>query len=99
MGSISVGAQKTKVDAESANSDIERDAYGISFAVNENLSVGMGVSDVEYDAKANDEESTEFGATYTSGGMTVGLQNITKDNINGTAVDHEMTELQLTLAF
>ena len=99
MGSISVGAQKTKVDAETANSDIERDAYGVSFAVNENLSVGMGVSDVEYDAKANDEESTEIGATYTSGGMTVGLQNITKDNINGTAVDHEMTELQLTFAF
>jgi hypothetical protein len=28
--------------------------------------------------------------------MTVGFQNITKDNINGTAVDHEMNELQLT---
>jgi len=99
MGSISVGAQKTKVDAETANSDIERDAYGISFTVNENLSVGYGVSDVEYDALANDEESTEVGAVYTSGGMTVGLQNITKDNIDGTAVDHEMTELQLTFAF
>ena len=99
MGSISVGAQKTKVDAETANSDIERDAYGISFVVNDNLSVGYGVSDVEYDALANDEESSEVGAVYTSGGMTVGIQNITKDNINGTAVDHEMTELQLTFAF
>jgi outer membrane protein OmpU len=99
MGSISVGAQKTEVDAEAAASDIERTAYGISFTVNENLSVGMGVSDVEYDALANDEESREIGAVYTSGGMTIGLQNITKDNINGTAVDHEMNELQLTLAF
>ena len=99
MGSISVGYQVTKVDAETANSDITRDAYGISFAVNENLSVGMGVSDVEYDAKANDEESTEIGAVYTSGGMTFGFQNISKDNINGTAVDHEMTEIQLTMAF
>ena len=99
MGSISVGAQKTKVDGEAADTDIERDAYGISFTVNENLSVGYGVSDVEYDALANDEESTEVGATYTSGGMTVGLQNISKDNINGTAVDHEMTELMITFAF
>jgi len=99
MGSISVGAQQTEVDAETTASDIERKAYGISFAVNENLSIGMGKSDVEYDAKANDEESTEIGAVYTSGGMTIGLQNITKDNINGTAVDHEMHELQLTLAF
>ena len=99
MGSISFGAQKTKVSAEAANSDIERDGYGVSFAVNENLSVGMGVSNVEYDAKGNDEESTEYGATYTSGGMTLGFQNITKDNINGTAVDHEMTEIMLTMAF
>ena len=38
MGSISVGAQKTKVDGEAANTNIERDAYGISFTVNENLS-------------------------------------------------------------
>ena len=99
MGPISVGAQKTEVDEGAANSDVERDAYGISFMVNENLSIGYGVSDVEYDDLANDEESTEIGAVYTSGGMTVGLQNITKDNINGTAVDHEMTELQLTFAF
>ena len=99
MGSISVGAQKTEVDAEVAASDIERDAFGISMVVNENLSVGVGKSDVEYDANANDEESREIGAVYTSGGMTVGFQNITKDNINGTAVDHEMNELQLTFAF
>jgi outer membrane protein OmpU len=99
MGSISVGAQKTKVDAETAASDIERTGMGISFVVNENLSIGYGVSDVEYDALANDEESSEIGAVYTSGGMTIGLQNITKDNINGTAVDHEMHELQLTFAF
>jgi outer membrane protein OmpU len=99
MGSISVGAQKTKVDAETAASDIERTGMGISFVVNENLSIGYGVSDVEYDALANDEESSEIGAVYTSGGMTIGLQNITKDNINGTAVDHEMHELQLTYQY
>ena len=99
MGSVSVGAQKTKVDAETAASDIERDAYGVSFVVNENLSIGYGSSDVEYDAQSFDEESTEIGAVYTSGGMTIGFQNITKDNINGSEVDHEMNELQLTFAF
>jgi len=99
MGAISVGAQQTKVDGQTANTDIERDAYGISFMVNENLSIGYGVSDVEYDAKSFDEESTEIGAVYTSGGMTIGLQNISKDNKNGAAADEEMTELQLTFAF
>jgi len=31
--------------------------------------------------------------------MTIGLQNIAKDNKNGAAADEEMTELQLTFAF
>ena len=99
MGAVSVGAQRTDVDGEGASRDIERKAMGISMMINDNLSVGYGVSDVEYEEHSFDEESTAIGAVYTSGGMTVGLQNITKDNINGTEVDHEMTELQLTFAF
>ena len=99
MGSISVGYQKTDVDATAASEDIERTAYGISFAVNENLSIGYGSSDVEFEEFTPDEESTELGAVYTSGGMTVGLQHIQKDNREGTAQEEEMTELQLTFAF
>ena len=48
MGSITVGAQKTSVDAETAAQDIERNSYGISMAVNENLSLSYGVSDTEF---------------------------------------------------
>jgi outer membrane protein OmpU len=99
VGPISVGAQQTKVDHQTANSDIERDSYGITFAVNENLSIGYGVSDTEFDALALDEENTGIQASYTSGGMTVGVVNNTKDNSNGAETDLEMTELKLTFAF
>jgi outer membrane protein OmpU len=99
MGSVSVGYQKTDVDATAANEDIERTAYGISFAVNDNMSIGYGVSDVEFEEFTPDEESTEVGMTYTSGGMTFGLQRINKDNRQGVAAEEEMTELQLTFAF
>ena len=99
MGSISVGYQKTDVDATAANEDIERTAYGISFAVNENMSIGYGVSDVEFEEFTPDEESTGLGGTYTAGGMTVGLQHIQKDNRQGVTAEEEMTELQLTFAF
>ena len=99
VGPISVGAQQTKVDHQTANSDIERDSYGITFAVNENLSIGYGVSDTEFDALALDEENTGIQASYTSGGMTVGVVNNTKDNSNGANTDLEMTELKLTFAF
>jgi len=99
MGSISVGYQQTDVDATAASTDIERTAYGISMAVNENMSIGYGVSDVEFEEFTPDEESSEIGVVYTSGGMTVGLQHIEKDNRQGTARAEEMTELQLTFAF
>ena len=99
MGSVSVGYQKTDVDATAANEDIERTAYGISFAVNENMSIGYGVSDVEFEEFTPDEESTGLGASYTSGGMKIGIIHNQKDNREGVTAEEEMTELQLTFAF
>ena len=101
MGGISVGYQDTTVSPETASTDVERSAYGISFAVNENLSVGYGVSDTEYESSAItlDEENTGIGIAYTSGGMKLGIINNTKDNANGSAGEDEMTEFQLTFAF
>ena len=99
MGGISVGYQTTEVDVTAANSDIERTAYGISFAVNDNLSVGYGVSDTEFDALTPDEENVGIGIAYTSGGMKLGIINNTKDNPEGVTGAEEMTEFQLTFAF
>ena len=98
-GPITVGVQNTKVEKDAANTDIERDSYGITFAVNENLSIGYGVSEVEYDALSNDEESTGIQASYTSGGMKIGFVNNKKDNLNGGTTDMEMNELMLTFSF
>ena len=99
MGGISVGYQTTKVDVTAANSDIERTAYGISFAVNDNLSVGYGISDTEFDALSLDEENAGIGIAYTSGGMKLGIINNQKDNAGGAAGDDETLEFQLTFAF
>jgi outer membrane protein OmpU len=101
MGSITVGAQKTSVDAETAAQDIERNSYGISMAVNENLSVSYGVSDTEFDESGlKDEENSGVSASYTAGGMTVGIVHNSKDNEGGTdQTDRSVTELKLTLAF
>ena len=101
MGSITVGAQKTSVDAETATQDIERNSYGVSMAVNENLSVSYGVSDTEFDESGLvDEENSGVSASYTAGGMTLGLVRNSKENEAGTSgTDREVTELKLTLAF
>jgi outer membrane protein OmpU len=100
MGAVSVGYQTTDVDVTAATSDIERTSYGISFAVNENLSIGYGISDTDFEASTTDEENTGIGIAYTSGGMKLGIINNTKDNAGGTAGGQdEMTEFQLTFAF
>lgn len=99
MGPVSVGIQNTQIDKVAANTDIERDSYGITFAVNENLSIGYGVSDTKFDALPLDEENTGIQASYTSGGMTIGFVNNTKDNAGGADTDLEMNELMLTFAF
>jgi outer membrane protein OmpU len=101
MGSITVGAQKTSVDAETAAQDIERNSMGISMAVNENLSVSYGVSETEFDESGlKDEENSGVSASYTAGGMTIGLVHNSKDNEAGTdKTNREVTELKLTLAF
>ena len=102
MGSITLGAQQTTVDAETINQNINRTSYGVSFAVNEDLSISYGVSDVEFDEKSKtaDEENSGVSVSYTAGGMTIGLVHNTKDNEVGVAnTDREGTELKLTFAF
>jgi outer membrane protein OmpU len=99
MGPISVGVQNTKIEKDLASRDIERESYGITFAVNENLSIGYGVSDTDFEQYTIDEENTGIQASYTSGGMTVGVVNNTKDNMGGVDTDKEMTEIKLTFAF
>ena len=101
MNGISVGYQVTDVAAAAASSDIERTAYGISFAVNDNISIGYGVSDTEFESSSLtlDEENTGLGISYTSGGMKLGIINNKKDNAGGSAGADEMTEFQLTFAF
>jgi len=99
MGAVSVGYQTTDVEKTLASRDIERTAYGISFAVNDNLSIGYGISDTEFEQFTPDEENVGVGIAYTSGGMKLGLINNTKDNAGGVAGAQEMTELQLTFAF
>ena len=101
MGNISVGYQTTDVEPTASGSDIERTAYGISMAVNDNMSIGYGISDTEFESSSLtlDEENTGIGMSYTSGGMTLGIQNITKDNPGGSAGEQETTEFQLTFAF
>ena len=100
-GPITVGVQLSEVDKTAADSDIDREAAAISFAVNENLSVSYGLSNVEYeDSTKVDAESTGISASYTMGGITIGAVNNKTDSFGGSSgTDREFTEVSLSFAF
>jgi len=100
MGPVSVGYQVTEIDHQTASSDIDADHYGISFAINENLSVSYGENTVDFEASTSDEESTGFSASYTAGSMSFVLVNNEKLNATGSSTaDSEMIELKMIMAF
>jgi len=98
-GMATVGIQKSNIDKSSADED--RIAYAISLAINENLSVSYGISDVDFEtASLVDEESSGVSASYTMGGMTVGLVMNSTDSVAGSAgTDAEVKEVSVAFAF
>ena len=100
-GPITMGVQLSEIDKTAANTDVDREHVAISFAVNENLSISYGISNVGYEAAAKtDEESSGFSASYTMGGMTLGAVANKSDSLTGTAgTDRTFTEVSLAFAF
>jgi outer membrane protein OmpU len=100
-GPLTLGVQLSEIDKTAANSDVDREAAAVSFAVNENLSVSYGISNVEYELSTkSDEESSGFSASYTMGSMTIGAVANKTDSLLGTAgTDRTFTEVSVAFAF
>ena len=83
----------------------EVEAYGISMAVNENLSISYNQHNMTYkkNAAANpdvEQQSTGIAIAYTMGGASIAIQNNSMDNVTGTSgTNDEITEVSLSLAF
>ena len=100
-GGITVAYQKSKVDYEStATSDEDAVHYGVSLAVNDDLSVSIGRQDVEIGTNASEQENTGVAASYTMGSVKVGLAFNKAANVAGSAgVDNEATVGSITFSF
>ncbi len=100
-GPVTMGVQLSEIDKTAANSDVDREHAAVSFAINENLSVSYGISNVKYEASSkSDEESSGFSASYTMGSMTLGAVANKTDSVTGTAgTDYSFTEVSLAFAF
>jgi len=99
-GSITAAVQRTDINYDSTTADQEAMHMGVSFAVNENLSVSAGRQKVEIDGTVDDEINTGLSASYTMGSITIGGGFNEVDSAGGTAgSDAEVTMLNIAFAF
>ena len=101
VGSFTVGVQSSERDETTAGSDQESIAYGVTYAVNDDFSIGYSYHELETESTTDqDQESTGISASYTMGGMTLAGASNEVDNIAGTSTrDHEGYEFTLSFAF
>jgi outer membrane protein OmpU len=103
MGAITAAYQKTDITLDAAGGNDEEGLhYGVSFAVNENLSLSAGRQETSF-AAANtvDEENTGWSASYTMGSMAISAAMNKVENAGGseTAKDKEVTLINVAFAF
>jgi hypothetical protein len=110
IGSVTLGYQESRDNLQATavgavTSYYSNKAFGVSFNVNDNLSLSYG--NHKSDRNLNSGSSVELEAeslqlAYTMGGMSIKVAESTVDNgsyTSGTGKDRDGTTLALTLAF
>jgi outer membrane protein OmpU len=102
IDAFTVGIQANASDSQTANSDEDFEAFGVSYAVSEDVSISYGASKIEYELGSNlsDQEADAIGISWTNGSMSVVASRHSLDNVAGAPTDdRDATELNLTFAF
>jgi len=109
VGSVTVGYQMSRDNLQSSNvgttSYYDNTAFGVSFNVNDNLSLSYGnhKSDRSLTSATSVElEAESLQIAYTMGGMSIKIAESTVDNgsyTSGSAQDRDATTVALSLAF
>jgi outer membrane protein OmpU len=96
------GIQDNDSDSEVANADEEFRAYAVSYAVNDDLSISLGLSDLDYEGTDvsgdTTQEATAISASYTMGSMSFGATRTDIDNASGNEA-HDGAGYEINLAF
>jgi hypothetical protein len=109
MGGFTVGYQQSleanQTVGSATNSYYENTAYGISFSVNDNLSLSYGRHEsdsAQTDGTSDNLEGESFQMAYSMGGATIKIAESSVDNgyyTTGTSADKDATTVMLSLAF
>jgi len=99
-GPVTVGYQKSEIDANTAAATDEWDAYGITYAVSDDLSVGYAESTYDAGDKTTDQENSNLSVSYTPGGMTLAAGFAEEKNRGGlTTAVNDVKGYDISLAF
>ena len=101
FGPLTFGYQHSEIDfAATGSNDLETDAFGIVFAVNDNLSISYGERDTEAEGSANDQEVEGMSVGYSMGGISIAAHSNEATNIANQADNvSEHTEISVSFAF
>ena len=103
MGSITAGYQHSEIDdgrTGSVTNDTETDAFGLAFAINENLTVSYGYQETEQATGRTDQELTGYAVGYSAGGMSIKAQrNEGEDSVVAGAASQEMKRTEILVGF
>ena len=94
---ISIGWSTNEADSNKANEDRTLTAFGISYAVNDDLSISLNSSETEVEG-GTDQEAFGISASMVVGSMTISANHNSVENIGGTAGD-DRSGYNLNLAF
>jgi outer membrane protein OmpU len=101
FGPASVGYQLNDEDDSAAGgTDLETEIYGVSFMVNDSLSLSYAEHNTDKATATTDQEISSIQASYSMGGMSINLKESEGTGI-GAAADsnHDATEILVSFAF
>jgi len=100
-GPVTVGLQQSEVDfAATGTADLETDLIGISFAVNDDLSISYGEQETTADGDTDVQKVTGMSVGYSMGSMSIKAHKNKAENVQQVAnVTSEHTEVSLSFAF
>jgi outer membrane protein OmpU len=100
--SFTVGYQYNETDGATTDNDDEMTAWGVTYAVSDDLSIGYNYSEINLGDKTVDQESTNISFSYTMGSITIAGAMVEMDNSGGSTAardDIEGYELDVSFAF
>jgi len=102
-GPVTVAVSNNDYDHTTSTSDQEVSSYSIGYTLTDSISVTYGSETIEKAGATSDIDIEGVTASYTSGGMTVGLTSIEGTNVDhsstGTDNDNEFWKVSLSFAF